>query len=135
VAVSPTTVNDDRIVLSALEHTIEASIIMCEVVPCKIERSRHVSLFEKRGGSSIEDDCSSADDGVTEFLEFDCCCPAVIDPVSAILARDPALIAPRLFELCQQNGVGNAIRNGQLHHLTYGRSWPVPRQHKLDRMG
>jgi len=54
VTVSLTAVNDDRLVLSALEHAIEA-IIMREVVPREIERPRHVSLLEERGGPSVED--------------------------------------------------------------------------------
>jgi len=52
----PTAVNEDRLVLGGLQYAIEVPIIMREVIPRKIKRSRYVSLFawdERQAGSGL----------------------------------------------------------------------------------
>ena len=47
MAIATAAVNDDRLVLRFLQHTIEVPIVMREIVSRQIERARHVTLFEK----------------------------------------------------------------------------------------
>lgn len=73
MAVAPSAVNNNRLVLGCLQHAVETPIVMCEVVPREIERTRHVTLFEECRGPGVEDECTFVLDRRTAFRKSHSC--------------------------------------------------------------